>query len=325
MKQRRRRLFTAMAAMAMALGTTSSLCAADSWPAKPVTIVVPFGTGSGSDVVSRLYAKFITEETGATVLVDNRPGANAMIGSQLVAKAPADGHTILMGSGTANAANYALYADRITYKPEAFATVAVVFVTPPVIFAAPGIPAESVQKAVAAAKGAARGASCGTGNAVTLVACEMLKRLTGTELVTVSYKGNAQSLADLAGGQITLAISDMAAASPFVSAGRIRPVAVAAHSRLSALPGVPSAKEQGLDMDFLSWNAIFVPAGTPDPVITKLNAAARRMLASPEGERQRAASGGIEVSGDIASSRKFVADEIVKWARYVRETGVKVD
>ena len=310
-----------LAGAVLALGSAH---AAD-WPTKPITIVVPFGTGSGSDVVSRLYAKFITDETGAPAVVDNRPGANAMIGSQLVAKAAPDGHTVLMGSGTANAANYALYADRIGYKPEQFAAVAVIFVTPPVIFAAPGIAGDTVQKAVAAAKGSPRGASCGSGNAVTLVACEMLKRLTKTDLVTVSYKGNGQSLADLAGGQITLAIADMGAGSPFVSAGRIRPVAIAAHNRLALLPGVPAAKEQGVDMDFLSWNAVFVPAGTPEPVIMKLNAAARRMLASPEGEKQRISSAGIPGSGELEYSRKFVADEISKWARYVRETGVKVE
>lgn len=315
--------FVALLACA-ALAFSAATQAAD-WPTKPVTIVVPFGTGSGSDLVSRLYAKFITEETGAPALVDNRPGANAMIGSQLVAKAAPDGHTVLMGSGTANAANYALYADRIAYRPEQFAIVAVIFVTPPVIFAAPGIAGDTVQQALASAKASPRGASCGTGNAVTLVACEMLKRLTKTDLVTVSYKGNGQSLADLAGGQITLAIADMGAGSPFVTAGRIRPIAIAAHNRIALLPGVPAAKEQGVDMDFLSWNAVFVPAGTPEPVIMKLNAAARRMLASPEGEKQRMSSAGIPVSGELDYSRKFVADEIAKWARYVRETGVKVE
>jgi len=318
------RLFAAALAGA-ALSTAAVAQTAGAWPSKPITIIAPFGPGSGTDVVSRMYAKFITEETGASVLVENRPGANAMIGSALVAKAAPDGYTVLMGSGTANAANYALYADRISYNPEQFATVSVIFVTPPVIFAAPGIAGDTVQKVVAAAKASPKGASCGTGNAVTLVACELLKRLTKTDMVAVSYKGNAQSLIDLAGGQITLAISDMGAASPFVSSGRARPVAIAAHSRLQGLPGVPSVKEQGLDMDFLSWNAVFVPAGTPAPVIQKLNAAARRMIASPEGEKQRIASAGLPVTGEIDSSRKFVADEIAKWTRYVRETGVKVE
>jgi tripartite-type tricarboxylate transporter receptor subunit TctC len=298
---------------------------AQAWPSKPIVIVAPFATGSGTDVVSRLYAKFLAEDTGAQVVVENRPGANAMIGTVHAAKAAPDGHLVLMGSGTANAANYALYADRIAYKPENFITVATVFVTPPVIFAAPGIGGDDLPKTVAAARASARGASCGSGNAVTLVACELLKRITKTDMVVVSYKGNGQSMADLAGGQITLAISDMGAASPLVAAGRVRPVAVAAHKRLSGLQGVPAALEHGVDMDFLSWNAIFVPAGTPEAVVQKLNASARRMLASPEGEKQRIASAGMEVSGDLASSRKFVQDEIAKWQRYVRETGVKVE
>jgi len=322
----RRSLFLLAAALAAAaLAQPAEAQTAAAWPTKPITIVAPFGSGSGTDVVSRLYAKFIAEETGGTAVVENRPGANAMIGSQLVAKAAPDGYTVLMGSGTANAANYALYAGRIAYKPENFTTVSVVLVVSPVIFAAPGIGGDTVQAAVAAAKASPRGASCGTGNAVTLVACEMLKRLTKTDMVAVSYKGTAQSLTDLAGGQITLAISDMVAAAPFVSSGRVRPVAVASYARIASLPAVPAAKEQGIDMDFLSWNAVFVPAGTPEPAILKLNAAARRMLASPEWEKQRSAFGGRVVSGELASSRKFVADEITKWEGYVRESGVKID
>ncbi len=308
-----------------ALSNVSTGALAQSWPAKPITIVAPFGPGSGTDIVSRLYAKFIADETGGSAVVENKPGANAMIGTTYAAKAAPDGYTVLMGSGTANATNYALYADRIAYKPEQFATVAVVFVTPPVIFAAPGLQGDTVQKVLAAAKASPKGVSCGTGNAVTLVACEMLKRLTKVDMVAISYKGNAQSLTDLAGGQLSIAISDMGAASPLVSSGRARPVAIAAHSRLQGLPGVPSAKEQGLDMDFLSWNAVFVPAGTPEAVILKLNAAAKRMIASPEGERQRVASAGLPVTGDLETARKFVADEIAKWARYVRESGVKVE
>lgn len=317
------RLYPALCALLA--GMAAAPVAAQEYPAKPITIVVPFGPGSGTDVVSRIYTKFIAEETGGSAVIDYKPGANAMIGAQHVAKAAPDGYTVLMGSGTANAANYALYSGRIPYRPEAFTTVAVIFVTPPVIFAAPGIQGDTVQKTLAAARAAGRTLSCGNGNAVTLVACEMLKRLTAQDVVAVSYKGNAQSLTDLAGGQLSIAIADMGAAAPFVSSNRVRPVAVAAHSRLSSLPDTPTAKEQGLDMDFLSWNAVFVPAGTPQAAIAKLNAAARRMLASPEWDRQRKTTGGTDVSGELAFSQKFVADEIQKWYRYVRETGVKVE
>lgn len=318
-----RRVARSIAAVAAVL-LAQSAHAADEYPKKPVTIVVPFGPGSGSDVVSRIYSKFVTEVTGATVLVENRPGANAMIGAQMVAKAAPDGYTVLMGSGTANGANYSLYADRITYRPEDFATVAVIFVTPPVIFAAPEVGGDTLQSTLSAAGASGRSATCGNGNAVTLVACMMLRRVTGKELAPVSYKGNAQSLTDLAGNQITLAISDMGAAAPFVAQGRVRPVAIAARKRLDSLPGVPTASEQGIDIDFLSWNAVFVPSGTPEPIVAKLNAAAKRMLASPEWQKQREVTGGTDVSGDLQFSRQFVTDEIAKWERYVRETGVKV-
>jgi tripartite-type tricarboxylate transporter receptor subunit TctC len=143
-------LFTVLAAAAGLLFPIAAQ--AQAWPSKAIVIVAPFGTGSGTDVVSRLYAKFLTEDTGAQVVVENRPGANAMIGTQYAAKAAPDGYTVLMGSGTANAANYALYVDRIAYKPADFATVATIFVTPPVIFAAPGVAGDTVAQVVAAAK-----------------------------------------------------------------------------------------------------------------------------------------------------------------------------
>lgn len=308
---------------AIACAVVSTDAQAQAWPSKPITIVAPFATSGASDILARMYAKYITEETGGTVLVDNKPGANGMIGASIAAKAAPDGYTVLMGSGTVNASNYALYADRITYKPADFATVAVLITSAPVIFAAPGIKGDTVQAAVASAVASPKGANCGTGSTVTLVACEILKRQTKANIVSVSYKGNSQSLTDLAGGQITLAISDMGAALPLVSSGRIRPVAVAGQSRMASLPGVPTAKEQGLDMDILSWSAVFVPAGTPEAVIQKLNAAARRMMASPEWQKFREATGSAEVSGELAYSRKFVQDEIVKWARYVRETDIK--
>ncbi|MGD9945490.1 MAG: Bug family tripartite tricarboxylate transporter substrate binding protein [Burkholderiaceae bacterium] len=322
------RISTLALAMAAAAGlglAGPAVQAADKWPSKPVTIVVPFGTGSTTDIVSRLYAKFLTQETGATVVVENRPGGNAMVGSQHVAKAAPDGYTLLMGSGTANAANYALYAGRIPYQPEAFATVSMIFIAPPVIFAAPGIDGESVQKAVASAKKSPKGATCGSGNAVTMVACQKLSQISGGGIVNVQYKGTGQSLLDLAGGQITLAISDMGAADALVRNGRVRPLSVAAQNRLSSIPNVPSAKEQGLDMDFLSWNALFVPAGTPDAIIERLSKVAQQMIDSPEGDAVRASGSGFKIKADREYAKKFVSDEILKWERYVRETGAKGD
>lgn len=299
---------------------------ADTFPQKPITIIVTFGAGSASDVNARFYARALKERLNATAVVDIRPGAAGMIGAQVVAKAAPDGYTVLMGSGTVNAANYPLYRDRITYTPQQFETVAVIYVSPAVLFSTKDLAGDTLQAVLQEAKRTGRKLSCGSGNAITLVACEMLSQKTGADIVSVPYKGNAQSLTDLAGGQISIAFADVAAAAPFMSRGAIRPVAVPSSSRLTTLPEVKTFAEQGIpNFDFLSWNALFVPAGTPKDIIVRLNEAARHMLASAEWERQRMATTGMKVSGDIKESQDFVAAEVAKWERYVKESGVKLD
>lgn len=297
---------------------------ADTWPSKPIAIVVTFGAGSGSDVSARFYAKALKEKLNANAVVDLRPGAAGMIGAQYVAKAAPDGHTVLMGSGTVNAANYPLFRDRITYSPQQFTTVAMLYVSPSALFAAKDLSGDTVTELLQQAQRSNRKLSCGSGNAITQVACEILRRKTGADIVNIPYKGNAQSLTDLSGGQLALAFADLAAAAPFMSRGGIRPVAVPSRTRLPTLPEVKTFAEQGIaDFEFLSWNGIFVPAGTPREIIVKLNEAARHLLESPEWEKQRNATSGMKVSGELKESQEFVAAEIAKWERYVRESGVK--
>ena len=307
-----------------ALAATTALAQTDNYPTKTITIIVTFAPGSGSDQAARFYAKALKDNLNATVVVDNKPGAAGMIGAQLAAKAAPDGYTVLMGSGTVNAANYPLYRDRITYKPQDFTAVAQLNMAPAILFAAKDVKGDTVADALKTAKQGNRNLSCGNGNAVTQVACEILKRKTATDIVNVPYKGNAQSLTDLAGGQIPLAFSDLAAAAPFVQAGSIRPVAVAAPSRIAGLPDVKTFGEQGIaDFEFLAWTTVFVPAGTPRDIVVKLNAAARTMLESAEWEKFRATFLGVKITGDLAESQAFVASEVAKWDRYVRESGIK--
>lgn len=297
---------------------------ADSWPSRPINIVITFGAGSGSDVSARFFQRALKEHLNANAVVDIRPGAAGMIGAQFAAKAAPDGYTVLMGSGTVNAANYPLYKDRIAYTPQSFATVAMLYVSPAVMFANKDLAGTTLTEIFASATRANRKLNCGSGNAVTQVACEILKRKTGADIVNVPYKGNAQSLTDLAAGQIAIAFSDVAAAVPFLSRQAVRTVLVPGPSRLASLPDTPTAAEIGLqDFEFLSWNGLFVPAGTPPDIIQKLNRVAKLMLESPEWEKQRLATSGIKVTGDLKESQDFVNAEIVKWDRYVRDSGVK--
>ena len=208
--------------------------------------------------------------------------------------------------------------------PQHFAVVSTTYVSPPLLMAAKDLPGDTVAELVANAKRLGRPLNCGNGNAVTQVACELLRRKTGADVVGVPYKGNGQSMTDLAAGQIAIAFSDMAAAGPHVSRGAVRVVATPTAARLPGLPEIRTFAEQGIaDFEFLSWNTIFVPAGTPPERIAKLNEAARRMLATPEWEKQRLATFGLKVGGGLAESEAFVRDELARWERYVRETGVK--
>ena len=303
---------------------TAASSAADEFPSRPITIVVPFGAGSGSDIAARFYARSLKEKLNATAVVELKPGAAGMIAGQQVARAAPDGYTVLMGSGTVNAANYPLFRDQIGYGPQSFATVSTIYVSPPLLMATRSLPGDTVAELIASAQRMQRKLECGSGNAVTQVACELLRRKTGADIVNVPYKGNGQSMTDLASGQIAIAFSDMAAAAPHVTRGAARIVATPTPARLPGQPEIRTLAEQGFtDFEFMSWNTVYVPAGTPPEVIRKLNEAARHMLASPEWDKQRVASFGLKVSGDLQESQAFVNAELVRWERYVRETGVK--
>lgn len=311
-------------AMAAALAPSPVNAQADDYPSRTITLVVPFGPGSGSDIVARFYARALKDKFNATVVVDLKPGAAGAIGGQIGARAAPDGYTVLVGSGTVNAANYPLFRGQLKYGPEDFAVVSTTYMGPPVLLANKNMPGNSIADIVAHAKQTQRRLSCGSGNAVTQVACELFKRKTGLDMVNVPYKGNAQSMTDLAAGQIELAFADLAAAGPFVTRGDAKVIAVPMDKRLPSMAEVKTFAEQGIaDFEFMSWNTFFVPAGTPLPVIRKLNDAARHMLASEEWEKQRTASSGIKVSGDLEESKAFVAAEVARWERYIKETGVK--
>lgn len=313
-----------LAACAVLVAALPDGARADEFPSRPITLLVPFGPGSGSDIVARFYARALKERLNANAVVELKPGAAGMIAGQLGSKAAPDGYTVLVGSGTVNAANYPLFRDRIGYGPQHFEVVGTVFVSPPLLLAHKDIAGDTVADVLANAQRSGRKLNCGAGNAVTQVACELLRRKTGADVVTVLYKGNGQSMIDLAAGQITVAFSDMAAAGPHVQRGAIRPVAAPTAQRMAALPTVRTFAEQGIaDFEFLSWNTLFVPAGTPAAVIARLNDAARHMLAMAEWEKQREASAGVKISGELGESQQFVAAEIARWERYVRETGVK--
>jgi tripartite-type tricarboxylate transporter receptor subunit TctC len=294
------------------------------YPEKPITLVVPFTPGSGSDIVARIIAKGLTETIKANVVIDNKPGANGALGAQAVARAKPDGYTLLLGSATTNAVNYAFSPGKLGYEPSSFDFIAGLGASDVSMYINSAQPWKNINELIAHAKKNPGKLSCGSGNAVTQVACEYFKRRAGIDVVTVPYKSNAQSLTDLAGAQLSFAFSDSTAAQAFVAGKKVRSLASAGETRNPVAPDVPTFAEQGLkDFEFTAWTAVFAPAGTPGAIAERLNAAIIKISDFPEMAQLRSKAGSTAMAIDLAAGKRFVAREVASWKKYVEETGIK--
>lgn len=312
-----------LALAALACLSTASM-AQDSFPSKNITLVVPFGSASGTDFIARVIAKNMQDSLGVPVVVDNKPGANGAIGASAVARAQADGYTLLIGSATTNAVNYFFFPGKLGYEAASFAPVAGLSAGPISLYVPTASPWKTLAELVAAGKASGQPLNCGSGNAVTQVACEVFRQQEELDAVNIPYKSNPQSLTDLAGGQLAYAFSDPGAAQTFIEGQKVRPLAVAALQRHGKYPDTPTFSEQGVkNFVFTGWTAAFAPAGTPLPVLEKLNAAFRKAMAAPNTVSllQRSGSGGMDLS--LEDSRRFVADEIARWSHYIQISHVK--
>ena len=306
-----------------ALGTASAWAQAP-YPSRPITLVVPFAAGSGTDIGARVLAKDLTELLKTPVVIDNKQGANGALGATAVARAKPDGYTLLIGSATTNAVNFSFFPSKLGYEPGSFDMVAGLGTSPISLYVAGNAKWRNLADLRAYAKAHPNELRCGSGNAVTQVACEIFRKATGIDAVTVPYKSNPQSLTDLAGGHIDFAFSDASVAKVFIDGNKLKPLAVAAEQRYPATPDVATFREQGMaDFEFAGWSAVFVPAGTPAPVAEMLNAAVRKSLQSPESVQLRASNGTQPLAFTLEESRRFAREEIARWARYVKNSGVK--
>ena len=301
---------------------------AQDYPSKPIRLVVPFAAGGATDVLARLVGERLTASLGQQVVVDNRPGAGGNIGSDLVARAEPDGYTILMGAVGTHAINPSLYP-KMPYDPvKDFAPVTLVASVPNVLVVNPEVPANSVQELIDLAKakpGELNFASSGNGTSIHLSG-ELFKAMTGTDIVHVPYKGSGPAVTDLLGGQVQMMFDNMPSSLPHVKAGKLRALGVTSAKRSPALPEVPTIAEAGVPgYDATSWFGILAPAGTPEPVVTRLQGAIVQALGEPE-MRQRMADLGAEPVGDTpAEFGQFIAAEIAKWAKVVNDAGVKLE
>jgi tripartite-type tricarboxylate transporter receptor subunit TctC len=312
----------------IALFLCASPVLAQSYPGKPVRIIVPYSAGGGTDIVARAVGQKLNELWGQSVLVENRAGASGMIGAEAVAKAPADGYTLLMATPAEVATNHHLYS-KVSYNPERdFAPITLVAITPLVIAVNPGVQAKNIQELVALAKakpGTLGFATPGTGSTQHLSG-EMLMSAAGIKLVHVPYKGAGQSIPDVVGGQVPLGIYGLLTIHQQAKAGRLRVLAVTTPKRSSAEPDWPTLAESGFPgFDTSLWFGLLAPAATPKDIIGKIHIDVVRVLKLPDVAERIASQGADTVGNTPAEFAAFIAAESAKYARIIQQAGVKLD
>ena len=326
----------ARAATAAATVVASLLVAAlptqaqDNYPSHPVRLIIPFAAGGPTDIVGRIMGAKMSEVLGQQFVVEDRTGAGGNIGADAVAKATPDGYTILMATVSTHAINPGLYA-HMPYDPiKSFAPIGRVGVTPTLLLVNPSLPVKNVKELIALLKanpGKYTYGSSGLGSILHLCGEEFKAKAGGLDVVHVPYKGSAPMDTDLMGNQIAMAFDATPTAMPLAQSGKVRALGAGMAQRLAAMPDLPTLQEQGLaGFECYTWNAFFAPAGTPQPVLDKLNAAVNKALAD------RAVSSALEKAGidptpgsTPQSTAEFTKTELAKWAPIIKASGAHID
>ncbi len=294
------------------------------YPSKPITLVIPFPAGSGTDAVGRIFASEMGTILGQQVVVENKPGGNATIAAQMVARAQPDGYTLLLSTNTPLSAAPWLMKS-ISYDPiKDFTPIARGGNLPFILVINPRLPVKSVQELVAYAKKNPGKLNYASGNSTGIVGGATLASRAGIDIVHVPYKGTPQALTDLVGGQVDLMFTDVATGMPFVKSGQLRALAVSTAERSAVVPDLPSMVEAGVpNFDLNSWNGYLGPAGLSPDVVTKLNAAVNQTIAKPEIKAKLAGLGFDAFSGTQQSFATFVADQLVLWRDLIKGAGIQ--
>ena len=322
------RNLSVLAATIMFATILSGAALAQSYPAKPVRVVVPFPPGQATDVIGRLVSQKLGEALGKQFVIENKPGANGVVAIDGVVQSAADGYTLLVTASGSLVINPSLYS-KLPYDPmKDLVPIALLGLVPLVVVAHPSLPAASIAQLVVLAKskpGALSYASSGPGSAQHL-AMELFKWRTGLDILHVPYKGSAPAVNDLVGGQIPLMFDTIASSLPFINSGRLRPLAVALASRSSVLPNVPTMDEAGVKgFQVAGWSGLLAPAKTPPAIIQQLNAEVLRILGDPE-IREKIVSLGMEPSNTTPDEfAAFMRSETAKWAQAVALAKVRLD
>ncbi len=307
----------------LAVGAAS----AQSWPTKTVTIVVPFPAGGTTDVLARAVSTRLSAVIGQSVIVDNKPGAGATLGAEFVAKAPADGHTLLMGAIHHTVATNVYKNLRDNFETD-FAPITTVAMVPNVLTVSTKSPYNSVKDIVAAAKAAPEKVaygSNGNGTAQHMIGTQFQME-TGTKILHVPYKGSAPLTTDLLGGQVDMSFDTVTPVLPFIKEGKLRALAVTTAKRSSALPNVPTLQEAGVpNVAIGTWFGLLAPAATPKAVVTRLNTELVKIIQSPDFKKQMADIGAEPIGNKPEEMAKQIHDETEKFANLVKVGKVTID
>ena len=294
------------------------------WPAKPIRFIVSFPPGGSSDLVARAIAPSMTERLGQSLVVENRPGAGGNIGVDAVAKSAPDGHTIGLAAAGALTVNPTLYPSMPFDPQRDLAPISLLAMIPFLVVANPTAP-PTLKEALAAAKQQPLSYGHGGNGSAMHLSGELLKMMSGAELVPIAYKGSAPVSADVLGGQVPIGIVDVPSAIANVKAGKLRALAVTTTRRIDSLPDVPTVAEAGVPgYESIGWFGAVAPAATPAPVIQRLNAEIKAALATPEIASRVLAAGAEPLTTTPAEFGAMIRDETRKWAEVIRRAGVKL-
>lgn len=306
----------------------ATVASAQSYPNRAIRLVVPFPAAGTTDILARAAAQKLTEAFGQSVVVDNRPGAAGNIGSDLVAKSAPDGYTLLMGTVGTHAINPSLYSKMPYDHVKDFVPVVLVAGVPNVLVVNPALPVNSVADLIKLAKdkpGQINFASSGSGTSIHLSG-ELFKTMAGVDITHVPYKGSSPALIDLIGGQVQIMFDNLPSALPQIKAGKLRAIAVTSLKRAPVLPDVPTISESGLPgFEASSWFGVLAPAGTPAPIVARINAEVNKWLQSAEAREKLLSQGAEAAGGSPEQFANHIRAESEKWAKVVKASGAKVD
>lgn len=316
--------------LALVLALAGPVCAgsalAQAYPARPVRIIVPFPAGQGTDVATRHLAEQLTKALGQNFYVENRPGADARLGIELLAKAAPDGYTLGIGTAGTHTINPHVHPS-LSYDPEKdFEPITLTGMLPLLFAAHPSFAPNSMQELIAAARAKPDTLNVALPALPQRIAFEMLRSQAGVPLFGIPYKGSASALPEVMSGQVPLIVDSITALKPHIASGRLKALAVTSLKSSEVMPGVKSVAEQGLPgFELTAWNAFFAPKGTPAAIVNLLNSEVRKILAQPE-TRQRLDSLGFEVAGTTPQQlAEMVRVEREKWGRIIRAANIKAE